>query len=134
MQWLTAPLRFAQSALLGTFRPDANASTRQIRVHGAVCVGLGLLLFLAAGALMFIFERHAAPSMAMKLAMAPLLVAYALVIVGGYRVLTGREPADEASTAGASIRRIAVGVLAVVLAMALLFAFMLLGGWALGLK
>jgi hypothetical protein len=134
MQWLTAPLRFAQSALLGTFRPPADASVRQNRVHGAVCVGLGLLLFLAAGALMFSFESHAAPSLAMKIGVAPLLVAYALVIVGGYRVLAGREPGDEASTAGASARRIAVGVLAVVLAMALLFALILLAGWTLGLE
>jgi hypothetical protein len=115
-------------------RPAADASAREVRVNGAACVRLGLLLFVAGGALMFILERHAAPSMAVKIGVAPLLVAYALVIVGGYRVLTGREPADESSSTMASSRRIAVGVVAVVLAMTVLFLLLLLGGWALGLK
>lgn len=129
-----APLRLARDALLETFRPAEDASAREIRVNGAVCVGLGLLLFLAGGALMFALQGHAAPSLAIKIGVAPLLVAYALLIVGGYRVLTGREPADEASSTLASLRRIAVGVAAVVLSVGLLYLLVLLGLWALGLE
>ena len=127
--WLTAPVLFARSVVLGTLRPPADATSSQIRLNGAACVGVGLVLFVVAGALAFAAHRLAEHSpLVQKLAVGPILVAYVPIIVGGYRLLTGREPDDPGDSAWSSIRRIGLGVVAVVLAMVLLIVLLIAVG------
>jgi hypothetical protein len=132
MQWLIAPFVYARKAVLATFVPKEIASSAEIRRNGLVTLGAGIALFVAAGILLVMATTFEFPTAVVKVMLAPLIVAYVLLIVGGHRTLTGREPATEQTTVVASLRRIAIGTVAVILSVGLLLAALLLGLWALG--
>ena len=132
MRWLTEPLARARHAVLETFAPPPGASARAIRVNGAVTVVVGLLGFAVAGAVMLVAHRADLPEMIRKLALAPILAAYVCIIVGGYRLLTGADPATRGDSLGAALRRISIGVAAVILAMGLLMGIVTLALYSFG--
>ena len=134
MRWLVSPFAHAQKAVLATFAPKEVASAAEIRRNGLVTAGAGIVLFVAAGILLITATTFEFPTAVIKVMLAPLIVAYVPLIVGGYRTLTGREPTTEQATIVASLRRIAIGTVAVILSIGLLLASLLLGLWALGMK
>lgn len=135
MRWFLAPFDLARGALLGSFAPEAGAPPRVVRVHGAITLLVGLGLFVLGGAgMLWLHGPRGGAVTAEKLLIVPVGFGYVGVIVGGYRLLTGTEPRDNRSSTLASIRRITLGVVTVVLSMALLFGLLLLVGLAFGLQ
>ncbi|MCC6899845.1 MAG: hypothetical protein IT377_12770 [Polyangiaceae bacterium] len=132
MRWLTEPLARSRRAVLETFAPAPGASGREIRRNGVVTTAVGMLGFVLGGAAMLAAHRWDAPEIVQKLSLAPILAAYVCTIVGGYRVLTGAEPGSREDSLGASLRRITIGIAAVVLAMGLLFGVVTLALYAFG--
>lgn len=134
MRWLLAPFNLARRAVLGSFAPDPGAPPRVVRAHGAITALVGLGLLVLGGAGMLWLHGPSGGAAGEKLLIVPIGFGYVGMIVGGYRVLTGVEPDGNSGSTLASMRRITLGVVAVVLSMALLFGLMILVGWALGLE
>jgi hypothetical protein len=64
-----------------SFSLKAGVTKREIRMNGAICVAVGFALFFVAGGLLFAMPSDP------RVAMLPVLGAYALWIVGGYRLV-----------------------------------------------
>jgi hypothetical protein len=108
--WLLRTSQTALHAAEETFRPSCGATPLQVRRNGAITVAVGLLFFCISGAVLVVLPGDTA----LRAAAMPSLAGYAFIVVGGYRVLTGRSP--EASAApGASMKRILVAIAAAVL-------------------
>lgn len=70
----------------GTFTSAPNATSKEIRINGALTVGMGLVCFALSGLILFLSGNS---GLAVKLSFAPMLAAYAFIIVGGYRLVFG---------------------------------------------
>lgn len=107
-----------------SFTSSPNATTREVRINGALTVGMGFLCLALSGLLMFL---SGGSEFAMKLIFAPVMAAYAFLIVGGYRMVFGANAkADPYEVV--SIHRILFGVAWVVVLMGgLLFGIIWLG-------
>jgi len=97
--------RFALSAVSETFAPSPNATSRQVRINGAICIGLGVSSFLVFFCIMWVFG----PNIPMALGLVPSLFMYASLIVGGYRLVFGASAKAEPGE-GASLSRILFGI------------------------
>ena len=119
-------------ALQHTLRVPADASARQVRTEGGVAASVGLVVIIA-GTLLVVALEKLAPAVGVGRALLALdLAGYGLLVIGGYRALTGRHPATEQHDPLASLRRIGTGILVVILAMVLLWGLLMLVGLALG--
>jgi hypothetical protein len=107
-----------------SFTSPPNATAREVRVNGALTVGMGFLCLALSGLLMFL---SGSSEVAMKLVFAPAMAAYAFLIVGGYRLVFGANAkADPYEVV--SIHRILFGVAwVVVLLGGLIFGLIWLG-------
>ncbi len=101
----------AAGAALGAastaFAPPADATSRQVRVSGAITVGIGACCF-AVGGLVLMFLQH--QPQWMKAAFLPIVAGYAFFLVGGYRLAFGKS-AKAGLYETTSFKRIAFGVL-----------------------
>lgn len=115
LRTLVGATQFALDAVANSFSPSPTATSRTIRVNGAVCILVGMLCVLACGGLLMLWR--ASP----MLLLFPSLLAYAFFTVGGYRLIRGQEP--KAQHAGeVSGTRIALGCMAVLFCFSLLLA------------
>lgn len=124
---LTGPLRLVSRLVFETLRPHDNATSSEIRRNGAACVFIGLALLGGSLGLLFALSQItiARPAL-VPLGSALAIVAEVLMAVGGYRVLTGREPTREEETWWAPVRRVAIYVLSVLSIMWLIFGLLYL--------
>jgi len=123
MTFLTIIVRATQralSAVTDSFSPPTNASSQTIRVNGAICIGIGALCVAAFVA--FAIWLHAAPEMLFL----PSLLTYALIAVGGYRIIRGKEPQAHHPGEGSALR-ILIGCVSAIFCFALLAGMSFLG-------
>src|SRR5262245_43538271 len=102
-------------AITTSLSPAPGATSREVRVNGSICVGLGFLMLAVAGGIIFLLP----PEWSVKVALLPILFLYALWLIGGYRLTFGASPNSNAGPLD-SIMRIGFG-LVFILAMAGLF-------------
>jgi hypothetical protein len=127
-------MRALWRALQHTLRVPAAATARQVRVDGAIAAVVGLVVIVA-GTLLAVGLEKVAKSVGIGRAMLALVFAgYGLLIVGGYRALTGRHHASEQHDPLASLRRIGTGIFVVIAAFGLLFGLLLAVGFVMGWK
>jgi hypothetical protein len=132
--WHWVFMGYVWRALQHTLRVPAGATARQVRVDGGIAAVVGLVGVVAVTLLAVALEK-VAPTVGVGRALLTLdLAGYGLLVVGGYRLLTGRHPASEQHDALSSVRRIGTGILVVVMAMTLLWGLLLLVGLAMGWK
>ena len=127
-------MRAIWRALQHTFHVPPAATARQVRVDGGIAAVVGLVVVVGSMLLMMALEKVTKTVGFGRAMLALVLVGYGLLIVGGYRALTGRHPASEQHDALSSLRRIGTGILVVVLAFGLLFGLLLLVGLVMGWK
>ncbi|HLQ26820.1 MAG TPA: hypothetical protein VK138_13205 [Acidiferrobacterales bacterium] len=88
-----------------SFSPSPVATSKEVRINGAIAVGMGFLCFAVAGAVLFLARSE----WGLRLAFVPAVAAYAFWIVGGYRLVFGvSAKADPYEVA--SLHRILFGV------------------------
>ncbi len=127
-------MRALWRALQHTLRVPPQASARQVRLDGALAAVVGLVVIVG-GVLAAVTLEKLAHSVALGRAMLVLLFAgYGLLIVGGFRALTGRHPASEGHDPLSSLRRIGTGIVVVVAAFGVLFGLLLAVGFVMGWK
>jgi hypothetical protein len=84
----------AIDAVGATFAPPADATSRQIRVNGALCIAAALGCLVAFGALAWgwhrLFPEYGPPSP--KLVIVPAIAFYVLTMFGTYRLIVGKSP------------------------------------------
>jgi hypothetical protein len=117
-----------------TLHVPPEATTREVRVDGLIAAVVGLVVVLAGTLGAMTLEKIALTVGFGRAMLVLVFVGYGLLVIGGYRALTGRHPAHEQHDAMSSIRRIGTGILVVCLAFALLFGLLLLVGLAMGWK
>jgi hypothetical protein len=117
----------AIDSVTNSFAPPSNATKAQIRKNGLVCVGIGLLSFVIGGGILFALSKGE------TVALLPIFLGYAFIVVGAYRAVFGKTPAP-AHTGEMSITRIGFAVLAIVLAMVSLVGFVGLVVWVFDIK
>jgi hypothetical protein len=109
------PFRLAKTALdatRDTFSIPPDASSRSIRKSGTITVVCGLCALFLLPLPLFALSRQGQPP-PIQLVAIPGFFGYALISVGGYRVLTGRNSfADES---GPSFRRVGIAIAAFLL-------------------
>lgn len=123
---------YVRRALGETFAPSRDATSRMVRVHGAVTIGLGVIGMIASGALSLALGRFG--SWAVQLSMASSIVILPMFAFGGYRLILGAEPASEGNSVVASVRRISVAIVSIVLGGMIATAVMTGIGYAIGMK
>jgi hypothetical protein len=94
------------SAVTQSFAPSPAATSRSIRINGAVCILFGMICSVAFGAAIFLLK---APN---GLLLIPSFLAYAFFTVGGYRLIRGKEAVAQ-YPGEISFSRIALGCLSV---------------------
>ena len=105
------------------FRPPADATSGRIRKNGALGMLAGAVLFAAAIAAMVALGKSGVDvSRSGRLSLALVFPGLAFMIVGGFRVIAGREPED-----ASSLRRIGLGVAGALFSLVTLL-FVLIGG------
>jgi hypothetical protein len=115
-----------------TFRPSARASSTEVRKHGAITFGVGVVLIAASGLLVLGLGRWV--RQAMPLLMVPSLAAYPMFGFGGYRMMMGADPADAGDSSMASLQRIGIAVVSLVLGGVVSIGLMVGSGYALGME
>ena len=123
-----------EEALSRSLRVPPTATPREVRTNGAICAAVGFLLLVACGVGIFTIGAVHVPRAVGLVALAVLLVAYGLFIIGTYRAITGKNPANDSYTATSSLARILAGVGIVVVAAGLLLAIMIAVLALLGIK
>jgi hypothetical protein len=108
------------AAVQHTFSPPRNASSREVRVNGALCLLAAFLVLVAAGLLMVVMSAlmPARSQAVMAVLIAPAMLFYALSIFGGYRLLVGKTP-EPAYPGEVSFKRVAYGISSVLMMFAL---------------
>lgn len=79
---------FALDAVSESFSPRAGSTSKEVRINGAVCVGVGISCF-ACFIPMALFLNA---DQTAKLFLLPSLLGYAFTLVGGYRLVFGATP------------------------------------------
>ena len=108
----------ALDAVSESFSPSRGATARMIRRNGLACLGVGLVCFALGGALIYTLRSA-------TVAMLPIMLAYAFMVVGAYRAILGKTP-EPAHSGEISLKRIAFGITTVVLIFAALFGLIFL--------
>jgi hypothetical protein len=127
-------MRAVWQALQHTLRVPPAATARQVRVDGAIAAVVGLVVVVGGALAAMVIEKVAATVGIGRAMLALVFAGYGLLVVGGYRAVTGRHPASEPQDALSSLRRIGTGVLVVIMAMALFWGLLVLMGLILGFK
>lgn len=128
-----APILRLKEACAVTLRPPPGMTAAQVRKNGAVATALGLVLVLLLGVTPLALESlHVQLLLVSRGLLALMLLAYALFVVGGYRLLTGKGREQTHYGASASLGRIAFGVLFVFGSMAVLTGILILVAYAAG--
>jgi len=78
--------RFSLTAVSETFAPPHNATARDVRINGAVCILVG---FLCLGTSFILALAIGSSRLTLGTLLAPALFMYASLIVGGYRLVFG---------------------------------------------
>jgi hypothetical protein len=105
-------------AALELFRPPVDATSARVRRSGALGLAFGLVLFVISIAILVALDKAGVDlAVPQRLILMVVFPGLAFMIVGGYRVIAGREP-EQAS----SLRRIALGVAGGLFAFFLLIA------------
>jgi hypothetical protein len=102
---------FSLSAVSETFAPSPDATARDVRINGAICILVGFLC-LAGG--IFLSLEIGSPRLALGALIAPALFMYASLIVGGYRLVFGAN-SNQSTDEILSLKRVLFGTLWVVI-------------------
>lgn len=97
----------ALDAVSESFSPRVGASPKEVRINGAICVGIGIFFFACFGAVSLTYSSNA-------VLILPVMMGYAFVIVGGYRLVFGAS-AKASPYEVMSLSRILFGVAWIVL-------------------
>lgn len=97
----------ALDAVTESFSPRPGATFPEIRKNGLLCLGIGLPCFALGSSLIFAMLKTPG------LAMLPILLSYAFMIVGAYRAVFGKTP-EPAHPGELSIKRVFFAVIAIV--------------------
>ena len=100
-----------------SFSPKRGASSRDIRVNGALCVGAGFVVLLTAVGVMLVVP----PRWSAHVLLVPSLIVYATWLIGGYRLVFGAS----ADSVGSWVR-IIFGIVFIVAMFGLLIGGVLL--------
>ncbi|HEY3357419.1 MAG TPA: hypothetical protein VGQ83_29480 [Polyangia bacterium] len=111
-----------------------SATSREVRIDGLIAAAVGLVVVLGTTLAAMALEKLSGLVELGRALLLLVLVGYGLLVIGGYRALTGRHPASEREDALSSLRRIGIGVAVVVLAFGLLFVLLLGVGAVMGWK
>lgn len=103
-----------------SFSPPKDATSRQVRVNGALCLLAAIGVLLIAGLLMIVASSllPGRTQVAMSVLLVPSLIFYALAIFGGFRLLVGKSP-EPAYPGEVSFKRVAYGILSILMVFAL---------------
>jgi hypothetical protein len=99
----------ALDAISDSLSPAPGATSRQIRINGAICVGLGFLMMIIGGGILFFLP----PQWSAKVAVLPILLVYGLWLIGGYRLAFGGNPKSKAGLLD-SIIRVTFGIVFII--------------------
>ena len=125
----------AKDACFDTLQPPSGMTAARVRKNGAVAAALGLVLVvLMGGAPLALESLHVHLIIISRSLVVLMLLPYALFVIGGYRLLTGKGREQTRYGASASLGRIAFGVLFVFGSGAVLTGLLVLVGYALGMK
>lgn len=102
---LKLPSRILDS-VSASFSPSPAATTRDVRINGAITVAAGIFCFVAYGLSMFLLPTS---DLALKLGFVPTMAGYAFLLVGGYRLVFGVSATARPHEI-MSLKRIAFGV------------------------
>lgn len=92
-------------AVSNSFSPPAGATSRQVRINGAICVGFGFLMLVVSFLVILLLPSR----LSAKVLLVPSLLVYVLWIVGGWRLVFGVSANSEGG-ALASLQRIFFGI------------------------
>lgn len=90
----------ALSAATNFFSLPSGASTKEIRLNGLKCVGMGLFCF----ALCLVPMLFLSADAAIKAMFLPSLLGYSFILVGGYRLVFGKAGAQDPYDAFSFVR------------------------------
>ena len=79
---------FALDAVSESFSPRTGSTSKEVRINGAICVGVGILCF----ACFIPIALFVGADKTAKLFLLPSLLGYAFSLVGGYRLVFGATP------------------------------------------
>jgi hypothetical protein len=126
-------LRYGELGLDGvreSISPPPNATSRQIRGNGALCILAAILVMSLMG--LFYFSVSAIlPGGVQQIpvvAVVPVFLFYALTIIGGYRLLVGKSP-EPAYPGEVSLKRVAYGIGSTLLVFTLIFGLLAIGAY-----
>jgi hypothetical protein len=107
--------KLAYTSIHESFAPSRKATSREVRVNGIRCVGAGIACLTLAGMLMY--WMAGVLKIQSSVAGLPVMFAYFLILIGGYRFATGKnESAGFLETHSISLVRIFFGMLGVIAA------------------
>lgn len=92
-------------AVSESFAPSTGSTAKQVRINGAISLAAAFGCLLIGGLVIYFAEPH----YGLRLAFIPVIAAYALIIVGGYRLVYGQS-AKASPYEVASFHRILFGV------------------------
>ena len=92
-------------AVSNSFSPSAGATPREVRINGAICVGLGILIM----AIFFASAIFLPANWLDRAFLVPAFLVYALWLVGGFRLVFGAS-ARPGGGVFASLQRIVFGI------------------------
>lgn len=110
--------QWSLDAVSQSFAPPPNATSKSVRIQGAVCIGVGIVCVVVFGAGIAVLHAPAG------LLAVPSLLGYAFFSVGGYRLIRGKEPAAQ-YPGEISLARIALACLSVVFCFSLIIGLVL---------
>lgn len=110
--------QFALDVVRDTIAPPCEATSRSIRRNGLLCILLGVVCFGITAGLAVLFPKVP------PILLIPVMLAYALFAVGGYRMIRGKEPSP-LHTAEISFDRVFLGIASILFCFGLLVVL----GW-----
>lgn len=121
-------------ALAHSLRVPADATKREIRVDGAIASAVGFVVALVGVFLPWLLRGAGVPHVVGRALLAVVLVGWGLLVIGGYRAVTGRHPDREDYSYASSLGRIFTMVGVVVLGFAALMGLMFVVLYVLGIE
>ncbi|MFC2140971.1 hypothetical protein ACFLQP_01565 [Acidobacteriota bacterium] len=122
------------NAVAYSLSPSIGASSREIRKNGAICVAAAMCCLVLFFILTVTFSRTEYKNAAHTVGGIISFISYVLVLVGGYRLLTGKRNQEAPQGPMASLLRILIGMGGIILFSGITFLLILLVSHLLGLE
>jgi len=130
---IVRPAERILEAVRTSFAPRKDATSREIRLNGLICLCAALGAMAVVGLLIWI-SSLVLPSNARvspEVVLVPALAFYVLTRFGGYRLLVGKSP-EPAGPGEVSPKRILFGIASVLMVFALVLGIAVIAQWVAG--